>query len=367
MTATQAISNFIEFYLSPRVPSKFIELECLRITHNLNHKTNPKDEWMEWVVGFRKALRFLKKHQKDTPQFASIELVEEALNGGYLKVILMNPEDCLLMLSADRFKIPDPLLALILDKSEEHLNFKRKKMLMALDEHGDSFNPTQEIHASHFIPVHQRATLYQKFRALPSVVRFTIEASVVLLTLVSLMWVIPEIRNGYENAVQKRINDYLIESSLIDSPAPDGSSKNPKPVVVDATSGEPTEAGEREVQESTTPRKQPKVNEGETWRFSFTGASTGDLESGITDAIKQNGGDSPKPITVPGGIQFDFSLSTQNLLPLKNSLEEMIRLIRNKKDAPAHAANMSWYKKKNMGTRKLSAGQVQVVIWISTL
>lgn len=363
MTATEAIRNFIEFYLSSRVPTKTIELACLRTTHSIKEE----DAFLDTVAGFRKAIQLLKKHQKEMPQFASQLRGDEALSQGYLNVILMSPEDCLLMIAGDRFNIKDHLLSLILKRPEDHLQFKRSQLVRGLNELGVSFNPKQEIHSSHFVPVQNRTTLYQKFRTLPFVVRFTIEASVVLLTLVSLMWVIPEIRNSYENAIQKRINDYLIESSLVDAPPPQGTTKTPKQITLEETQTESQDQSEKDVAENTAARKQPKVNDGETWRFSFTGASTTDLESGIIDAIKQQGVESPKPVTVPGGIQFDIELKIDKLLPLKIALENMVSKIKSKGDASAHAANMSWYKKKNMGTRKIAPGQVQAVIWISTL
>ena len=79
---------------------------------------------------------------------------------------------------------------------------------------------------------------------------------------------------------------------------------------------------------------------------------------------------------VPGGIQIDFSLNSANLIELKTQLEEMtFRLQRkyNGKEGSNNSAltpgsiNMSWYKKNMGASKKLQKGQVQVIIWISTL
>ena len=230
MTVQEAIHAFIEFYLFTRVPFKTVEWECLKITHEIEGE----DPRLDWVSSFRKALVALKKHQKEIPQFSSQDLVDRAREKGYLAAILMSPEDCLLLIAGERLKIEDPLLSVILERPEEHLRFKREKLIQELGEQGQPFDPLQQIHATQFISTHRKATLYQRFRTLPFILRFSIETAVILLTLISLMWIIPEIRNTYENAVQKRINDYLIESSLTDSPPPDGTSKDPKPVATPA-------------------------------------------------------------------------------------------------------------------------------------
>ena len=374
MTAADAIHDYIQFYLTPRVSSKTIELIGLKSTPPKKNPEKEDDELLTWVAGFRKTLKVLKKYEKELPHFTNKESAGAALDRGYLSMILMTTEDCLLMIGKERYQLTDHLMALILNKPEAHLEFKRKQMLRALTEKGETFAPTQTIHPSQFVPIQKKYTVFQRFRNLPFALRFSIETSVVLLTLISLMWIVPEIRNAYENSVQKKINDYLIESSLVDSPAPEGTSKTPKALPVGEAEPEVAAEPIQKEAENNTNRKQPKVNDGETWRFSFTGASTADLESGIIDILKHQGIESPKPLTVPGGIQFDFAFESQNLLNLKNAFEEMVNRIRNKSDPQAHTsggsmngANLSWYKKKNMGTRKIQPGHVQVEIWISTL
>jgi hypothetical protein len=112
------------------------------------------------------------------------------------------------------------------------------------------------------------------------------------------------------------------------------------------------------------------VNEGETWRFSFTGSSTHEIESGILEALKPLSIET-KPLTVPGGIQFDFMLPISQLIPLKGRLETLVFSLQSKtgpgKAASGGGVNLSWYKKKNMGTRRIPDAHVQVIIWISTL
>jgi hypothetical protein len=215
-------------------------------------------------------------------------------------------------------------------------------------------------------------TLVDRFKTLPLFARFLTETGLVLSALIFLMWLIPEIRNRYETSIQRRINDYLIESTITDAPAPEGTSKTPRVIQPLPEETARAEAAEPVAPKAEASNKRPlKVNAGETWRFSFTGASTQEILNGLGTVLSKMGKDSPKSVTVPGGIQFDFYVPVQELAVLKINLEEMTgqlqRRLSGGPDDPQSSVNMSWYKKRGMQGRKIPNGQVEVVIWVSTL
>jgi hypothetical protein len=263
-------------------------------------------------------------------------------------------------------------LSIALNTSIESLEFRRKQLLSIFNEEGITLKEINKlVTASSGLraeSIPERMSAIQKFQRLPLALRFTLESASVLMSLLALLWVIPEIRNRYENSIQKRINDYLIESSLVDAPPPANSNAQaPIPSQDGTTEGDEDSAVTKSSSDEVMSRKQPRVNEGETWRFSFTGTATQDIENAASAAIQKLNLTAPKPTTVPGGIQFDFNVPVDQVIALKTALEQKTFDIQQKNSATGSAANFSWYKKKNMGTRKIPSNHVQIIVWISTL
>ncbi len=372
MTPESSIIRFLEFYLSPFVAQKNIDL--LKIEF-LKKVKNQKDLGLAEVILIRSTIEFMRKKRKS---ILSSEATLKRLQNHLAEIYTLAPEDALLLASEPPFNIPTAKIALACSSPIESLEFRKSNLKKQLQKSGvnldQAFTPIELKTSPLSLTAKPRRSLIQSFYGLPIGVRFTLESSAILVGLMGLLWIIPEVRNRYENSIQKRINDYLIESSLLDAPAPDGTSKTPKAPVILET---PEDSKEHDLvnkssSEEPTTRKQPKVNEGETWRFSFTGASTNEIEDGIINTLKKIPADGAKPITVPGGIQFDFVLETDRLITLKNTLETMVgdlqrKSITSKSKQIASSVNMSWYKKRNMGTRKIPSAHVQVIIWISTL
>ncbi len=128
------------------------------------------------------------------------------------------------------------------------------------------------------------------------------------------------------------------------------------------------------VASETPTHKQPKVNEGETWRFSFTGQGQSDLDAQINEILESKTSQKIKPLVVPGGVQFEFFLPTSAVISLKSEFEQLTATLQKKSTAqtpnnslPMGIVNMSWYKKRNLGSRKIPSGNVLVIVWISTL
>ena len=346
---------------------KSIDLLKLRLDRK---SKNVKDTLLREVRLIRDAMKLLSGKRKT---MIAIFHPETALEKTYLEVLRLDPSDCLILTSEYLFQIPKEQLSLALKTSVESLEFRRKQLQSIFEEEGITLKEIEKLitasGGARAETIPEKMSLIQRFQRLPLALRFTIESGAVLLSLLALLWVIPEIRNRYENSIQKRINDYLIESSLVDAPPPTGMTSN-APIPPQEALGE----GDEEVvtkssSDEVTSRKQPRVNEGETWRFSFTGTATSDIESGVTSLLQKLNLSATKPTMVPGGINFDINVPVGQVIALKNGLEQKTSEIQQNSSpgSSGSVANFSWYKKHNMGTRKIPAGYVQIIIWISTL
>ncbi len=372
MSAEAPIFQLIDFYLSPAFPKKSIELLKLKLVHKT---TKIKDPLLKEVTLIRESLQILLKRRK-----AILHAVhqDKDANRKVQTLFDLSPKDFLILSTIHHFPIKTESLALAISLPVDSIEFRRRQLEEQMNEEGIEIDKLREWKSRELIAPIQKKHLTLKdllirLQTMPLALRFTLETIGILATLLGVLWVIPEIRNHYENSIQKRINEYLIENSLIDSPAPEGTSKTP---AVPPPSAEAAVEQEQVVEKSSSndisPRKQPKVNDGEIWRFSFTGSSTPEIESGVIDALAKLGVPTQKPLTVPGGIQFDFPLSVEQVIPLKTALEQKVADIQQKAASSKvnlmSTANMSWYKKKNnQGLRKIPVGHIQVIIWISTL
>ncbi len=371
MSAESPVLRFAEFYLGPIMSRKSLDLLKLELL-------KPASKAEEPALGELRALRELASTmgKKRKALFADEER-QSALSSGQQELYALEPEEALLLASHTPFRIPLKSLSLAFGHPEESLKFRTQALLRRLEDSGfgiESWDTSAQPGQTGPSTSSRPTNWIESFRGLPVGLRLTIETSFILSGLMVLLWLIPEVRNRYESSIQRRINDYLIESSLLDAPAPEGTSKTPRnPVAPPAESGseEPEAPANRSSSEEPSARKQPKVNEGETWRFSFTGSATHEIESGVLEILKSYPSEQVRPLTVPGGIQFDFMLGVGQLIPLKAKLESLVYDLQTRtspdRQGGINSINMSWYKKRNMGTRKIPDAHVQVIVWISTL
>jgi hypothetical protein len=364
----QTLFRFVDFYLSPMLTQKSIDLLKVRLDRRGKRS---KDALLREVKLIRDAMQILSAKRKT---MIAVFHPETPLEKTYLEVLRLEPSDCLILTSESLFQIPKEQLSLALKTSVESIEFRRKKLQSIFEEEGIPLKEIEKLvnatTSGRTETVPEKLTLIQRFQRLPLALRFSIESLTVLMSLLALLWIIPEIRNRYENSIQKRINDYLIESSLVDSPPPAGTNAQaPIPSEDAAADTDEENTVTKSSSDDVASRKQPKVNEGETWRFSFTGTATSDIEGAATSAIQRLNLTTPKPTTVPGGIQFDFNVPVDQVIALKGALEQKTYDIQQKNSSAGtgSVANFSWYKKKNMGARKIPSGQVQIIVWISTL
>lgn len=371
MNSESSALKLIELYLHSSIPPKGIALAKLRIESKIGKINDPLLREVEFV---RSTVHLLEKKRK----LVSSTLASTHSPAHIQALKQLSPSDFLILLSQKHFPISPEILSLALHIPKDSLLFRAEQLqrqfgkFRLTSQDLDQILLTNNIEGSDGIVV-RKTTLLQRFQNLPFLVRFATETTAIILGLIAILWAVPAIRNSYENSIQKRINDYLIENSLVDSPAPSGTQKTgraPDPAALEANEVI-DEATTKSSSNEASSRKQPKVNEGEVWRFSFTGSATSEVEGGIIEIISKRSTDKQKPLTVPGGIQFDFLLPVDQVIPLKTELEQKVAEIQSKADStkqsPMSLANLSWYKKKTISTRKIPANHVQVVIWISTL
>lgn len=363
--------DFLSFYLEPFLPGKNLDLLKLKLIKHAR-KIKSSDPGLAEVGLIREVISTLQKRRKTILSHLDPREIPDL---AFLELLKLPPEDALLICSSTHWPIPLATLSLALGVPEESLKFRKTQLEAFFQEqdlklHPPGVGPDSRSPRTEKLRARKRGPI-STFQSLPLAARFLVETLLVLTALLALLWVIPEVRNRYESSIQARINEYLIESALLDSPAPEGTSKDAKePLEVDqAGLDEPVIT--KSSSEAPSQKRQPKVNSGETWRFSFTGSATQEIESAVLGILKELQLESQKPLNVPGGIQFDFILEVERLLDLKSRLETSITAIQGKaRSAQSSAiayANMSWYKKQNMGTRKIPSGHVQVIVWISTL
>jgi hypothetical protein len=371
MSAESPVLRFAEFYLGPIMSRKSLDLLKLDLMRPASKSEEP-------ALGELRALRELASAMmKKRKALFSDEERQSTLSPAQREWYALEPDDALLLASHAPFRIPLKSLSLAFGQPEESLQFRSYALLRRLEDAGvgpDSWDTDVRTLESESSGTPRPANWIESFRGLPVGLRLTLETGFILSGLMVLLWLIPEIRNRYETSIQRRINDYLIESSLLDAPAPEGTSKSARPPVEPPpeSESEPQDTpATRSSSEEPSARKQPKVNEGETWRFSFTGSATNEIESGILEILKSYPSEQIKPLTVPGGIQFDFMLGVGKLIPLKTRLESLVYDLQSRTSSDRtggiNSVNMSWYKKRNMGTRKIPDAHVQVIVWISTL
>lgn len=366
--------NLLRLYSGGMIPERTLDLFEAELLKTLESSQPKESHLLDHQSRLLARLRSIEN--KRGREHSSINAAQ---SGAIANTLQLSAEDFLILASSIRGSISEEDLSILLGVSRDHLQFRRQQILRMFTDSqknevqkwflaGNTTNRSETNSQSGA----RKGGWTEKLRSLPTGFRFFAETGLVLGALVFLMWLIPEIRNRYEKSIQRRINDYLIESTISDAPAPEGTSKTPR--IVQPIPEEAPLAAEAEPTpgKSESSTKRPlKVNAGETWRFSFTGSATQDILNGLSSVMKRMGKEEPKSVTVPGGIQFDFYLPAQDLSQLKLNLEEMTfqlqRRLSQGPDDSMSAINMSWYKKRGMTGRKIPNGQVEVVIWVSTL
>lgn len=374
----QQIRDYLLFSLSPYLHKREIELATLRI---LQKKGRPQDATYQNCFYHRLALEKITKSKRQQPLYIRQNDSEAAQM--YRTLTQLAPDDLLILLSVLRYKMPIMILSMILNKPEESIQFRYQQLLQQLTTVVSNLDLSDiknlEVHQL----ISEESTTMKSTHfnlkgqgKIPTPLKFFFEMASVFALLFALMWLIPELRSAYESSIQKQINSYLIEKTLLDSPIPPELNV-PKPITPLEEVEADTDSLENpnDISTAIPTKKQPKVKEGETWRFSFAGQGFPDLETLIAEIVaKQKGGETIKSDMVPGGIQFDFFLPVADVIALKSSLEQIAFKLNRKLErssnleaGSANYLNLSWYKKRNMGTRKIPNAHVQVFIWISTL
>lgn len=345
MNLQQSLSDFIELYLSIDLPRKDLDLIKFRSFCPLKDG----DQLEQTTQSFRKALVATQKHYSKYRAKAHYSLPEK------LETLLhLKPEDFLILLAKPRYQLDENTLSLILRIPADTIEFRinHLKETIHLNE--------QEIKTLHtrLQPLEKkRFSQLQKIKNRSTPKKFIVESLVVMVAVIFVLWTIPELRTNYEKWVEKKTSEFFVSNEIKEAPIP--AELNTKPVIIEPeTTSSDDEAA---LAKKTKPeRKQPKVNAGEMWRFSFTGTGKTDLEKELKSILQNYSMQSPKGSIAPGGIQYDSFVKISDLIALKMAFETLT-------ENQPHTLKMSWYKKKNMGTKKVPDAHVEVVVWISTI
>ncbi len=344
MNLLHSLSDFIELYLSIDLPKKEIELIKVRSFCPLKN-----DDVLEQTVNsFRKAISNAHKH------FIKFRLKSHyALPDKLESLLHLSPEEFLLLVGSIRYALTPDELSLILKLPVETITFKvdhLRKLIQLNDfEIKDIHLRLKPLEKRRFSQIQK---LKNKFR--PQ--RYLWESFIIMFSVIFVLWSIPEFKKRYEKWIEKKTSEYFVSGSIKDAPIPPELDTKPsiiEPEVIAAVEEQPVSDATK------AERKQPKALEGEVWRFSFTGSAKIDLEKELKTFIQKHTTQTIHSSIAPGGIQYDTLIKVSELIPLKIEFESIA-------DSQSHTLKMSWYKKK-MATKKVPSGQVEVVIWISTI
>jgi len=217
--------GFLSLYLGPAASRKSLDLLKLDLLRRFR-KIRSKDPLLAEVALIHSILDLLSKRRKTVlSQLDSPGSADPA----FLELLKLRPEDALLLCSATLYPLSLRTLSLALNIPEESLRHRQEQLGTRFRMQNFDLSMLKELQDGFTSPYRPRNRgMITRFHSLPTGLRFTIETGLVLGLLLGLLWIIPEIRNLYEASIQKRINEYLIESALLDSPAPEGTSRTPR-------------------------------------------------------------------------------------------------------------------------------------------
>ncbi len=215
-----------------------------------------------------------------------------------------------------------------------------------------------------------------------------LEGALFVAVLALAFWGVPEIKALYDQAMEQKLNSYLLENVITEAPIPKGMEPTSPSANTQSEESKVSPAKETSparVEASNTPSPntkklqipEPKVLAGEIWRFSWTGADPDRTRSMVEDVLKKELNRTTVGNVIPGGIQYDIELEVAQVLPLKRAFEARISEEQSKTNETTDAADrstgvstvpqLSWYKRTPQRQTITEKGKVQVVVWISTL
>jgi hypothetical protein len=339
-----SVADFIELYLSIDLPRKDIEL----LQFKSINRPSADDTFRDSVVCFRNAISNAEKHYekfRSKSHYYLPEKIEEILH--------LPPDDFFLLLSIPRYGLTLNEISLILQIPEDTLSFRIKHLQLKLSL---TDSELKNIHSSLKSIEKRRFSQIQKLRNKLKPQRFILESMVTMTAVIFILWSIPEIRKKYENWALRKTSEYFVNNQIKDAPVPADLDK--KPTIIESEE-EKLITTEATIEKPKAEKKQPKVTEGEVWRFSFTGTTKGDLEKELKGIVQRFSDLMIKSSIAPGGIQFDTFIKVSDLIEIKTEFEKHT-------STQSNTLKMSWYKKK-MGTKKIPSAHVEVIVWISNI
>lgn len=190
----------------------------------------------------------------------------------------------------------------------------------------------------------------------PWYVKSGIEAVTLALMTVGIIWGIPKVRQLYDHSIQRRL-----ETIDLNDVGNSGLSDNDPTLTV-------TQAMAPEV----------KATENEVWRINIKTDALSEIQKRLLASIKSEHSvddrESIAGVVAPGGVQIEFTASTEFIQQFKNEINAISKQIEQENAQPVANANpkikartsgLTWYKSKSKV--KLAKGKIKIVIWLSQM
>lgn len=203
----------------------------------------------------------------------------------------------------------------------------------------------------------------------PWYIKIPIQTSLIVIGITALVSSTPKLREVYETQIERNLQD-LQETASIHEDLTPADQKTPQVSTHDSDQAE-LDSTEDPLDGEDDSSSSSKLGHSQLWRFTLKTVSPDELRLDVLKILsplnltpKSSG---LSGIQVPGGIEFNFLLASEQISNLKNDLQRLVQPGSNTPQASQpHSISpetFTWYKVHSK--KKLPEGKAQVIIWIS--
>ena len=199
----------------------------------------------------------------------------------------------------------------------------------------------------------------------PWYIRLLTQASLIVLSIVTLISSTPKLRELYEVQIEKNLSELKEPSpsrqeiSLQDSEHLSESQASPE--LLESNSNEDDFDGEDDFHPTS------KMGASQLWRFTLKTVSPDELRLEVLKVLEKFNVSQKNlrslGIQVPGGIEFDFLFDAEQIGKLKDELQHIAQQPSPSSNPTPGTESFTWYKVHSK--KKLPEKKSQVIIWIS--
>lgn len=299
-------------------------------------------------------------------------------------------DDRILVTLSEKYLLPIDDIASALQCSTDSLQLRREQALrrMTADVEPHPFKAKQWIASQprQLLPepaaeqahekkwelrLHKGGPLQQlaQWRRTPWYVRTGIEGFAVLVMILVTIFGVPKLRTLYERSLDRRLEAYNVKELSPDlNHFPEQKKVTEE---ADSDSDADTQPGEAAPQAEILSKGPIKVLEGEIWRFYIKTESPHDLRPKIAKTLQDlQLSSSPtelRGLEAPGGIQFDLLLQKDQVITVKQQMDNFAQNILKEMGNESLSLNQifTWYRSRSKKT--IPVGKTRVIIWLSQI